>query len=572
MRTLLLPFLILIFSLGLPIDSRSQKISATVSTQEASPGEVIKWTISIEGAKGSVDRLPNLSPFKLMSGPSTFLNMQYSFGQKIIQQEWTYHVKVPETEGRYTLPSVPVISGKRKYNTNPIIVTVVSNTSTNIGGDKKSNSEENPSSIIVTISKEKAHVGEQLILDGYIVSNQDIITLELNKAPFSPDIFLQELNIPGQSVQSIQINGKTYMKQLVYRAAIYPQRAGKISISPLQLRALARGDIVEDDPFAWLDNNIVDYELKSENINIIVSDPFVQDSSINGCGNFRLQTQSIPNQVFQGQKFTWWVKLSGYGDANRINKPEPIVQDLIKYYPEPDGPVESQVDQDGIRNSLSYQYTLVAEDTGTVELRLPFYYFNSTLDKIDSIILTETVQINASSSSNFNEPNEFSDEEVVTTTEYLSKKITIALISLIIMTILVIWLMKRKKIQGNKVKKPILPTNKLADNYSVNQNNTLLQKYAFENNPEEFFKVMKIDMAEINKRLVINNEAINENLDFYSILTKHNLTAQDIENWEKLKQHADSFLYGMKAIDIEMLNELQLQYETLRRKILKTRQ
>jgi hypothetical protein len=568
MRTFLMPLLIIGTLLAFTINGWAQKINATVSTQEAYPGEVIKWTISIEGTKGSIEKLPSITPFRLVSGPSTFLNMQYSFGKKIIQQEWTYHVKVPETTGKFTLPAVPVIAGKKKFTTNPILITVSSNQRDNQGYEKNKPTGENPSSIILSISKEKANVGEQLILEGYIVSSQDIITLELNKAPFSPDVFLQELNIPNEPVEPTQINGKTYFKQLIYRAAVFPQRAGKITIGPLQLRALARGDISENAPFAWLDNNIVEYELKSDNLTLMVSDPFVIDSNLEGCGNFEIQTQSLPKEVFQGQKFTWWVKLSGYGDANRINRPEPILHEIIKYYPEPDRPAESIVDKNGIRSVLSYQYTLVADDTGTVKIKLPFCYFNTTLDKIDTLILEETVQIKASTAyipQALSAENETGDLAI---TEFKSMKGMITLISLMVFTFLIIWLIRKNKKQETKEKTSVLKQKKALVNNYTSQNHTLLHKYALENNHEAFFKVMRREMTDIINDMINNSNGTSDNVDVISLLSQNHWSTQEIETWNKLAEVTDRFLYGMKSAHTESLQELLFQFDTLRRKIM----
>jgi hypothetical protein len=265
------------------------------------------------------------------------------------------------------------------------------------------------------------------------------------------------------------------------------------------------------------------------------------------------------------------VKLTGYGDPNRISKPEPIHEHQIQYYPEPEIPAEFNEDALGIKNTISWQYTFVAVDTGKIAIRLPFYFFNSTIDNIDSIIITDTIHAITSATSL---ANEISSSPEDTDKTYSNSRniwiyVGISLLGFLILSagIYIIWFIV------NQRKNNIRHRNKgnSSSGLQINRIHTqLLEKYIFENNPDQFYKLLRDDMQGILESLKLENKDNTVEINLEQILSRLNFQEDEIHDWMQINQLASQYLYGVinhAYTDNSQLNEILTRYLVLRHKL-----
>lgn len=84
------------------------------------------------------------------------------------------------------------------------------------------------------VSKEEAFKGESISLDYYLYFKNEVANIEIKKFP-SLEKFLKRFELPKAGVESVNLQGQIYKRVLLYRAKIFPENIGELTIDPLEI-------------------------------------------------------------------------------------------------------------------------------------------------------------------------------------------------------------------------------------------------------------------------------------------------------------------------------------------------
>ncbi|MEA3446842.1 MAG: BatD family protein [Bacteroidota bacterium] len=328
--------------------------------------------------KGKNLNLPDMSPFRVLSGPS----QQTSSSTHIINGEvshsytfrHTYMVKAPET-GTYEIPPASVNIAGKKYSSNKLTINVVESANrqtqrgTNTGRQpaRSSSSQGEKPFARVHVNKTTAYQGEPIyarlklyLPDRNLAGFRDISFPEFN------GFWSEDFNMPDQiQLTTENYSGKNYWVAELASWILYPQQSGKLTIEGGQYDVVMRERVsggqsrsVFDSFFGHYEN--VEKTLTSPPVNFnIKALPSGKPSGFTGgVGGFRVSSEISHDSIDVNDAFSIRIRISGTGNLNLLNKPELELPDVFEMYaPE----VESNYKQtiNGSQGNIEYVYTII---------------------------------------------------------------------------------------------------------------------------------------------------------------------------------------------------------------------
>lgn len=85
------------------------------------------------------------------------------------------------------------------------------------------------------LEKDTAYVGEGLTLNYYLYFRVPIVGTEVRDFPKLNNL-IKRFHLPSERVETVEVNGVLYRRQVAYTARIYPEKPGELIIDPLKLR------------------------------------------------------------------------------------------------------------------------------------------------------------------------------------------------------------------------------------------------------------------------------------------------------------------------------------------------
>ncbi len=203
----------------------------------------------VEGSERGNVRLPSMDNFQLLGGPySSYSSHSQWINGKMTQKKqvsYTYVFKAV-TEGTFTIPAATVKVGRKEYSTNEVELVVNSGAAGaaqggsgrgsqrgSEDGSVVSSSEADPVFLRVIPSKKEVYVGEQF------VSGLKVYT-RVNTRPGSSardlpyEGFYKKSLDPDANAQQQEINGQSYITQVIQRHILIPQKLGDLEIVPYE--------------------------------------------------------------------------------------------------------------------------------------------------------------------------------------------------------------------------------------------------------------------------------------------------------------------------------------------------
>lgn len=282
-------------------------------------GEGVEFTVQIElegegGGDVPEPVLPDLAAMGLaLAGPpSTFRSTSSSFsfgtgrGSTIVSrttQTYVYTL-LPSKPGRFELP-VHVLSGKTKISAPRVPVLEVTGQAAPQepivpGADTGPTQPQGDLFLWTRIDKPSLYVGEQLTYTLEVYERLPFPNIQLRQLPGFQDFWSEQLQEGGMRQESV--GGTMYRVHPGLRRALFPQRAGQLTISPAEVgvgmrRRVAGRPVVVDvkplpagAPAGFSPNNVGLYTIAAtvDRKSFKVGEPFTLTITIKGTGNIRV--------------------------------------------------------------------------------------------------------------------------------------------------------------------------------------------------------------------------------------------------------------------------------------------
>jgi hypothetical protein len=338
---------------------------------------------------------PNFKGFMILSGPNQSPSMQIINGAVSGSRSYSYYLQA-QSMGKFTIGSATVDYNNKTLSTQPIVITVVKGTP-KAAPQQQGNPEATQKDIadnlfiLATADKDKADLGDQVTVTYKLYTRLGIASqMQVAKLPSYEGLWAEEISIPNNITFTTEMyKGKQYRVGVLKKVALFPSRAGELSVTPLvldipvqiqQKRKASGNNLFDDffnDPFFNTVQN-VNYTAKSNTIRLHVNPLPSQNvpKSFNGAvGNYTLSSELSATSVKTNDPVTLKINLNGSGNIQLLNMPEiNLPPGFDKYEPK----TSEQINRTGrINGSKTFEYLIVPRNAGKKEIPpIQFSYYN----------------------------------------------------------------------------------------------------------------------------------------------------------------------------------------------------
>jgi hypothetical protein len=376
------------------------------------------------------EKLPsiNFPNFRLAGGPSVGSSSytSYANGQVQSSQSFTYtYAFVAEKEGNYTIPSVIFIVKNQQVKSNPVNIVVTAGAQNQQSNANRQTTEtqgfnKNDYYVKAFVSNSNPYVGEQAIVTYklYLGPQTYQCQPQITSRPTTQGFWTYDLSSKdGQATQKEEIiDGKKFIVIDMYSLAVYPQKSGKQTISPLETNLIVQipvqqqrrsNDIFDlfSDPFfggTRLQN--VELNLSSNAVTIqakelpIASKPLLFSGLV---GDFKLSAKLSRDKLAANDATNLTVTISGAGNLQYI---EPLdfefPTDIAVHDPEIRDNISTL--PSGVSGSRTFEYVLIPRVEGNYTISpASFSFFDKRKGSYTTLYTPEfTINVGKGQASN----------------------------------------------------------------------------------------------------------------------------------------------------------------------------
>lgn len=289
----------------------------------------------------------------------------------------TYRLRALE-EGNFQIKAPTFRVGGRKVQPNTVSIRVTAAGKAPKQQPRRAGSGDDDVFVDANLEPTKQpYVGEQLTLAYYLYA--DAFRMKVNpQPPTEPslnDFWIEDLSQQSSgNRQTVRVNGHVMERANLRSYALFPLKAGKTTIDPLQVDVLV-GGFMRNQQMLHLKTNPIEVDVQPLPPNAPKS--FYEGNV--GQWHFEVTTDRIKARM--GRPITIRVRAKGDGQIGRVQLPDlPDIEGtrLAGH----DDKVDSRIDQGVVGGEKVAEYTIVAEREGTLTIPpLEFSYFDPKAER-----------------------------------------------------------------------------------------------------------------------------------------------------------------------------------------------
>ena len=396
------------------------RFEASVNQPKIGINDFVEVSFNLSNANDDSFTPPPFNDFRITGGPNQ--STQFAINNGSVSRSKTYSFFLsPRKVGSLTIGAATVTVGSKTFTTKPITIEVVKEAAGS-GNALAHNARpgtapqvpkasKNPTIsdkkladgiyLHAVPSRSKAYIGEQITVDFKLYTRFDLSGKQFLQLPELKGFFPVEFKQFDSNTRREKINGTTYAVQTLRKLALFPQRAGTLTIDPMLIQVgviLDAGGADPLDPFSVLANVPLarPYELKSGIVNIQIKDlPANKPKNFTGAvGSFSMTVKSSPNALTTDDAVRVEMSVVGNGDFKRVQPPTLGIADSTSfeiYEPKiTDAAEETPSDVQGQRK---FEWVLLPHKIGTLTLAPTFSYFNTTTKTYENLSLPTPITV-----------------------------------------------------------------------------------------------------------------------------------------------------------------------------------
>jgi hypothetical protein len=536
-------------------------------------GEVIQVTY-VFNEEGSNFTPPSFNGFN-KGGSYVSSNEEYINGNYAIQQVYTYVIQAAKA-GRLVISPASIKFNGKTYVSKSVVVSVSNEkaadaiqrnqNSTNLSKpavvNKSISGANNLLFIDVEVSKTNAFVNEPVEVNYriYLAPNLDI---ELNKNMVTKfnNFWSQTEDVQGGWERKV-VNNRVYKSKIFKKAILYPQKIGKLEITPITLDLNISYPTGDFDFFGDPEFDVARREFVSNTKHLQVSslpEKGKPDNFTGAVGTFEFKANVTKNELKSGESLQLDLIVSGKGNLKLFEIPKPNLPSNFEIY-EPKHQEFVNENINGISGKIVDSYTIIPQEKGYFRVKSQYFSFFDIKSKTYKTISSEAIDLEVIQGENQANVTSNSKSKLAEKSQKIESSSGfeftflhfIALVVLAGLTLLFFALKRNKSVTSEEVKTEIKSVKK---DFSVND------MEQFITNKEVFYQEMELkinaflqykfglEKAELNKENIIQkfqeNHISQENTnDFIGLL----------QNCEKARYMPTSD--GNMQLDYEKLQQL----------------
>jgi BatD DUF11 like domain len=375
-------WVLLAFVLFLPsfVSAQNVKFYINSDRDKVAVGETFLLEAVLENGDARAIQMPDLSPFKIVQGPSTSTSISIINGKRSATMSYQYML-LAVSKGKYTLGPASVKVGNKELKSNTLTINVVdADRSQSISGIDDSKE----TMIRLEVSEEKAFIGQQLVVSYVLYTRQNLESYNFLNEPEYEGFYAQPLNDFREQAQRKTINGKEYHRQVLRKVLLFPQKVGKYSFGPVNVSL----DIPVDNgrsSFFFRDVKKEQTQTNVLKINVESLPASAPESFSGGVGEFTMQTFMSKNTATTDESLILTMTIEGDGDAKIVQAPKLKKYNGIESYEPSVIKDETYTNGDRLRVVKTFEYILVPTKDTTYSFTPEFSYYSPTSGKYETI-------------------------------------------------------------------------------------------------------------------------------------------------------------------------------------------
>ncbi len=387
-RRIKLIFFILLFVLP---GWAAEKVSFTMEApQVVELGEQFRLAFSVN-ARGQNLKLPDLSDFEVLMGPSTSQSTSYQIINGVSSQSVSFsylYVLRAKKEGKFTINPGAITVDGTEYKSNSQSVEVVKGSARpSTGGVDTPTSTpgtvpKNDLFVRMNLDKRSVHKGEHLTATIKIYSKVNLNGFEDISIPNFEGFWSQDIQLPQQiSLQRETYNGEIFNVGTLKKTLLFPQQTGNITIGSVKIDCIVQQRVKKtqsmfDDFFDSFAN--VKATIISDPVSVSVQPLPTAPANFSGAvGKFDIRSSITTKSVRENDAITIKLDVSGNGNIKLINPPKiSFPADFEVYDPKTNSNFSAS--EQGLNGNISFEYLFLPRFAGTYKIpAVSFVYFDT---------------------------------------------------------------------------------------------------------------------------------------------------------------------------------------------------
>jgi hypothetical protein len=366
------------------------RFEARVPSENITLDQTVELTVTLERDGNQVFesyRAPLAPDFDLLhTGSSEQMQMSFVNGRQSMRmlEEHVYILK-PKKKGALTIAPATVRVAGQPLQTRPIVVHVapvpknalstVAPPSSGIVAPPVQAPEslrgDEDLYVDAQLDKPRVYVGEQVTASWRLFTQSEILKYRSLSEPKHEDFWCEDLFVPQKHLawDRLVVKGREYAAALLLKKGLFPLKAGKLTVTPLEAEATTMQSAFYANASAVRRSSALSVEVRPLPAE---GRPLGFDSA--NVGQLEIAASVDRAQVKAGEAVTWKVVVKGAGNLRNVKLPKLDRLDGFKVYE----PTMRENIQPGepVRGEKTYLYLLMPERGGALTvppLELPYF-------------------------------------------------------------------------------------------------------------------------------------------------------------------------------------------------------
>ena len=383
------------------------QVSCTASApSEVGVGQAFRYQVTLN-EKPSKMLSTNFSNFDVLNGPSQGSSSSISIvnGKMTQSSSYTYtYTLAAKKEGSYTIPGIVFSVNGNQVKANSVTVNVVegggNGGSTAAGNSGRGQGQRAQQSqgfdkrdvyVKAFCSNPNPYVGEQVIITHKLYVGPSVnggYQVTSVNAPTQSGLWSYTLGNPDADAPRTTevIDGKKFTVFEVRRTAVFPQKSGKITVTPFEIGFMARVIYTQqsNDPFDMFFGGrqyAQDYELDLKSNSVVLNCKSLPEANkpddFSGLsGNFNISSNLSRNELKTNDAANLTITVSGTGNLQHVEAP---VIEFPADFDVTDPKITDNINTRGnsVTGSRTFEYIIIPREPGDFTIpAASFSYFD----------------------------------------------------------------------------------------------------------------------------------------------------------------------------------------------------
>ena len=344
--------------------------TATVDRNSIAVGEHVKLTITLVNSRESFNA-PDLGGLVIDRGPFESSSFNYVNGRMTssVSRTWMLTATRP---GKYTIGAASVRVGGGVITTEPITIEVAKGSAPPADPGVAQGQGRDPNLFVtISLSKNKAYVGEQVVASYVLYSRYPNIELSKYDLPKLDGFWTEEIDLgdAGWEERPQVINGLQYRVAVLKKQLLFPQRSGRLRIEPMSLTCVVNRSFFSRGTAIDVTSNAVE-------LTALELPPNAPAEFSGAVGELQMNVSADRTEVNADQAIELSVRISGRANLKLLDAPNLTPPAEFEVY-DPKVNDKISIGSNGMAGHREFQYLMIPRHDGTYELDgVTFGYFD----------------------------------------------------------------------------------------------------------------------------------------------------------------------------------------------------